>query len=448
MIKSVSMSRRTLSIIALTGATLLLAFYVPRSRGLEPPPGFSEAEFEPAVGAALYQFKQQALVNPESIDAWQRLAFCFAAHGGERRAIICLHNLMVLDPDNPQWPFLAGCLTAKITVPAQAIPLFQQACLISHNPHENIENHLAESLLDNSQYEKSAAYCRGILSREPQNARALFNLGICLLRMNKPAEGIARLRSCQSLVPHFRPAAAALAAAFQSAGDTLNAKQQQRMAAQASLQVWPEPLLSCIDAATIGELASRTLAESLSVAGSLADAEQILHRAIERHPESKHLPVDLASNLLAQHRPADALKILQQFVGKHPAMVESRFYLAIALEALARYSEAEQEVRTVIERFPRFHNARLLLARIQRRTKQFAESESTLRETLISSPAHAESHRDLGLLLAELRRYPEAIESLNSALAAAPDDQRIATLIDIVEQQARDSHLHQLNFAQ
>jgi tetratricopeptide (TPR) repeat protein len=392
------------------------------------PPVVQDGEFEPRVIAEIRQAEAAVRNAPRSAEPWARLGGLLAAHGDAERGKACFAQAARHDDANPLWPYLEGYLVQSLESPAAARAQYEEAARRAENPMEVIELRILESLLDAGLVQEAERRCEFLASRFTGNPFVAFYQGRCEAERGDWPRAVDHLSRSQQQLPGYRPTATLLASVYQQLGDANQAQEQQQRAASASLQHWPDPLLQSLHQFTIGEVALRTMAESLLAAGNLAGAEQTLRRAQQLHPESPDVPLELAANLVAQQRFDQAIPLLRDYRKAHADRVEAAFYLAAALEATGQLAESLQCLDEVVARYPAMPQARIHQARVQMKTNQPNAAEQSLRQAIATAPSSFEAHRNLAVLLAQQGRRDEALQTLTIAerLAAQNSSQQTA----------------------
>jgi predicted O-linked N-acetylglucosamine transferase (SPINDLY family) len=120
--------------------------------------------------------------------------------------------------------------------------------------------------------------------------------------------------------------------------------------------------------------------------GELAQAETVLRRELEAHPDVIDTYNTLGVALVQQSRLQDALEVFQEAARRAPGSASANNNVANVLGDLGRHEEALPYLRKVIE----------------------------------VDPKHAEAHHNLGMLYQSLKRHEEAAVSLQEARRLAP----------------------------
>lgn len=240
----------------------------------------------------------------------------------------------------------------------EAFQLLRMA--VGRNPHD-AEAQVALAFLYRSQgaADRGIATASDVLSREPNNVRALYELG-----------------ASQSLIQHYPEAETAM---------------------RRSLKVAPDDVPSLLG-----------LARVLLAQGKLDEAEANARKALRNQMGNSEAVVVLAQILqkkapVAEHR-EEALRLLQQARTTDPNNVEIAMQMAEIDCAAGRWVQALPELLTVVRADPHRTQAFFLLARTLRQVGKPADT----------ARAEATFHK--------LERYEQQVAVLGQQIATHPDD--------------------------
>jgi Flp pilus assembly protein TadD/mono/diheme cytochrome c family protein len=179
------------------------------------------------------------------------------------------------------------------------------------------------------------------LTKSPNDLLALYNLASLDFATGNPVAAIPRYRQILGLTPPSQKpdprTLTALGSALQAVGQTGEAREQFR----AALAVEPS------DSNALFDLAALDLD-----AGIFDEAEALLRRAIQAHPEDGEAHHLLGIALAAQNKLADALTQLQAWQASQPQSPEPHRALAQILSQMERMPEAIDHQRAALALTP------------------------------------------------------------------------------------------------
>jgi predicted TPR repeat methyltransferase len=223
------------------------------------------------------------------------------------------------------------------------------------------------------QLEKAEKAYRRILRRRPNDARALYCLGIAVHQRQRPREAVR----------HFRAALK---------GDAAN----------------PD--------------IHRHLGLALKDLGRPAAAEQAYRDALAVAPNSPKVLANLATVLKAQGRHHEALPALEQAAALAPDSPAVLSACGHALREAGRLDEAEELHRRALARRPDHAPSLTGLAAALWRKGRDDEAAQAAREAIALAPQLAQPRLMLGNALRRLGRPREAMDAFRAAAEVAPED--------------------------
>jgi len=157
------------------------------------------------------------------------------------------------------------------------------------------------------------------------------------------------------------------------------------------------------------------------------DAEQYLRAATRLKPTS-HVAEGQArawlslAHVLETTKPVDALAAYRQAAELQPKNPEPHLAAGLLLENQNQFADAEHEYKTALALNPSDADALTGLANIYMRGRRFPEAEAELRKLVTAQPEQASAHIQLGRVLAAEGKYDEAIAELQAGTKSAPAD--------------------------
>jgi tetratricopeptide (TPR) repeat protein len=300
----------------------------------------------------------------------------------------------------------------------------------------------AESLLQKQQYQQAEEKLQAIVTQQPENPQAWFDLGFAQSHQDKAAEAITSYKKATQLDPKWFEAQQNLGLALAKSGD-LNAAAsalktavtlkpivggQQALAAawlslaQVTEENAPQESLAAYQKAveldpanTEAQLGSSRMAER---AGNTAVAEQqYLKLAAAGNNDSIERLVSL---YLKQKRFADAESWLHKYISANPQNSAAQLQLGKLQAAEGKTQEAIATLEPLYKASPDPRIARDL-ANLYLETKQYPAAADLLRPLIVQSPADAQLHLDYGTALMHQLKYAEAQAVLLKAIQLKPD---------------------------
>jgi Flp pilus assembly protein TadD len=125
---------RTLLVFLVVVGLAAAGFYAYRVRMPQLPeiPQVNLSDADPEVAAAITAARATVQSSPRSAKAWGNLAMLLHGNGFDDDADVCYHAAALLDPENPDWPYLNGYLHhAGSRGPERALPSFERAARLS-----------------------------------------------------------------------------------------------------------------------------------------------------------------------------------------------------------------------------------------------------------------------------------------------------------------------------
>jgi tetratricopeptide (TPR) repeat protein len=268
---------------------------------------------------------------------------------------------------------------------------------------------------------------RKTLALKPKLYEAELNLGILLIRNQKPSDAVAVLEDAQSQKPaEFRPAYY-LADAYLAAAQFAKAES----AYKAALVIDPKSGVCELGIARAiakqdrledadphyrkaGELDSHYRDSLLELATSY-EARKQLAPAIEiykQYPDSPRAQERIGVMLLEQNKAEDAIAPLQFAVSKAPTPV-NREALVQAYVKSKHPEKALPFVEQLIAATPKDADLYMLRGRIYRDQRNFKEAARSFNAATNLKPDSVEAWNEFTAMLISLEDYPQAIATLD-----------------------------------
>jgi tetratricopeptide (TPR) repeat protein len=426
--------------VVVTAGGIGLGVYL--SRPAPPAPPEVPAEMTvPDVVTAIQSVRAQVLKEPSSAAAWGRLGEVFLANELEEPSRPCFAEAERLAPANPRWPyFQAGVLLNRGDREAAVVLLHKavRCCDAAGESNTAPRLLLAETLLTLGRLEEAEEQIQKALQRQPEDPRALFDLGLLAVSRQDWQAARDHLRRCLGSPLTRQRARAQLALVVQRLGDTAAADQFRAEAERLPRDTdWLDPFVTEYLAWSVKSRGRYKLAESLERSGRLAEAADVLRPLAAQHPDDDLAHLTLGKVLAQMGRSQEAEQSLRRALRLAPQKVQAHHYLSLLLfqegEQLERkgtdraraeglFREAAALARQALALKPDYGVAHMALGLSLRHLGQRADAVAAFRQAVHCNPEYGELHFRLGEMLAEDGPADEARSQLEQALLLAPPD--------------------------
>jgi protein O-GlcNAc transferase len=161
-------------------------------------------------------------------------------------------------------------------------------------------------------------------------------------------------------------------------------------------------------------------------------------RALRLQPDFAAAHNDLAIALNEQRRPEEALASLRRALALQPDSAELLNNLAIVLTDLHQFAAAEQHLRQALRLRPDYAEAHSNLGNVHKARRDFAGALECYRRALALDPENADAQHNLGMALRNLGRHDEAAACFRRTLARNPENSAALVALAIAERQICD----------
>ena len=224
---------------------------------------------------------------------------------------------------------------------------------------------------------------QNVVSANPEDADAFYNLGTLYLRRNSPVEARRNLEQALKLRPNYPEAWNNLGMLAAQQGNNEEAVRSF----QQSLDMRPSYATALLN---LGNLYRRQ--------GDLADAEKFLKRAYEAAPADPEANYGLGMLYARQNETDRAEQYLKNALKLRPDYSDALNNLGVLLIQQQRYAEAEASLKACIQAAPGFDQAYLNLARMYVVLNDKEKARTTLDLLLQKQPQHKMAQQMLQLL--------------------------------------------------
>lgn len=302
----------------------------------------------------------------------------------------------------------------------------------------------AEEFIQRQDYGSAEPLLRKVVSTDPSNYEAWFDLGFAENGLGKVDESIAAYRKSVAAKPDVFEPNLNLGLQLAKRGQP-DAEQFLRAAtqlkptshvAEGHARAWLS-LAHVIEATKPDEaLAAYRKAAELQPAdpephlsaGSLfekqekfANAEHEFKEALALSPSEADAITGLANIYMRGRRFSEAESELRNLVTAHPEEPAARVQLGRVLAAEGKYDEALAEMQAGAKAAPADVSLERDLADLYVLAKKNAEAEAAYRKLLAANPDDAAIHQSLGKALLEQKKFPDAEKEFLAAIKLKPD---------------------------
>ena len=255
--------------------------------------------------------------------------------------------------------------------------------------------------------QRAEATCRQLLTREPNNDRALHLLGIMALEVRQDAMAAQLFMRALDNAPHKAAYYVNLATALHRLGKLPEAVDVLGLALST------DPNLA---------EAHFNLARVLSDLGDEAGSFSAVERAAQLSSNRSEIQLEFARRLNRRGEFERSIESYRKAIELEPGAADSRVELASVLRTQRHYDEAVTAARKAVELSPRLLGAHIELGKSLLSLQREGEAIQALRRAALLDPSSAEAHANLGFALEAVGRVPEAIESMQRSLTLDPSD--------------------------
>jgi tetratricopeptide (TPR) repeat protein len=420
---------RLFGLLAAGGALALGVVWLVWRRERPPePPVILLAEADRDIARVIDRARRDVLNKPRSGPAWGHLGKVLLAHALVPEARFCLIQAEKYDPREPRWPYLHARIE-ETQNPARCVELLERVLeLGAEGPEARLW--LGEILLQQDQLGRAEGHFREVLEEDARHPRAHLGLGLLAYRRGRWRESLDHLTRSARHAPDVKTTRALLAEVYFRLGDRRAAERERALQARLpSDQVWPDPYMEEVDSLRAGVEAVLGHADDLQRRGRALEAEVLLVRLAEGHPQSSRAWAALGLSRLHQGKWAPAEEALRQALARGPDTFTTRCALGFALKSQGKLRQAAECYRRATVLKPQDALAHYHLAHCRSLLGDERGAIRALREAVRCKPDSADGQRALGSALAQDGQLAEALEHLRYAVQLAPGDEAARKLL-------------------
>jgi tetratricopeptide (TPR) repeat protein len=424
--------RRPYVLLGLTVVGLVLAGWGGYSLWLKytapEPPVVARTGLEQEIVDAIDAAEKQVREKPRDAGAWALLGGVLRAHEFDEASNVCFAEAEKFDRGNWRWPYLLGLSFLGQNQDAALAKLRRAADLCGDEAAPRLT--LAEVLLDRGETDQAEALFRGVVDKDPNNARALLGLGNVALRRDDVDGALKHLLASVDRAPGATPVHAALIQAYRRRGDDKAVGEEQRLLAGLPQNFnWPDPARDAIRSVWVGMRARMAQIDAFDRAGLRAEAVVAARLTANKYPDSALAYLVLGEMLNREGNLVDAERALHEAIRLDPKRGKAYFELGYAQHNQRKWREAIESYRRAIELQPGFTLAHYNLGLSLQAINDEAGAEKAYREAVRYRPEYVEPLLSLAVLYEHRGQHQQAMKALEDATRAAPADPRPAKLI-------------------
>jgi tetratricopeptide (TPR) repeat protein len=398
--------RRLLLVLALLGL-LAGSYYVFRRWAVTLPaiPQINTAAADAEVAAAIDKARGDVASSPRSGVAWGEYAMLLHANGFDEAADECYAAAQLLEPGEPNWPYLQGYLHHNGPGgPDRALSCFQRAAELSP-PDSMAHVRLADILLAQGELDRAEQRYQELAASGSGEAYAQFGLARIAAARNRLQESLQHLSAIVD-DPLVRKRAATLRASiYERLGNQALAEQErQRLAALPEDHMRPDDPMEQVISRQIGVRAMIAKAQVLQQAKQVRQMVTVLRETVERYPKSDVAWASLATALTVTGDIDGAERAFDRSIELAPKTVKYRMMLGKLLTGRQRFDEALDQLRTAVRLNPRDGLAHLALGECLLEKGDDSAAAEAFEATLRYIPHQAAARKYLDQLEADQGR--------------------------------------------
>jgi tetratricopeptide (TPR) repeat protein len=285
-------------------------------------------------------------------------------------------------------------------------------------------------------------HCTQVLTADPQNVRAHYDLGILASARGDWQQARSHLLNCVGSPQARKRACAQLATVCLRLDDRANADHYATLAERLPKDFdWSDPFIAEHAQLAVRKRDRYRVAEQLEAENKMEAAARILDRLAAEYPDD-YLPHLMMGRILPQMGQFDrAQQHLDKARQLAPDKIQVHYLTGLVLlrrgevellakngdrqKAVALFEASAEAARAVLTQRPDHGFAHMSLGLSLKHLGRRAEALAAFREAVHCSPEYADMHLNLGQALAEQGDLAEARPHLRQAqILASPNDRR------------------------
>lgn len=298
-------------------------------------------------------------------------------------------SALQLNPDSVEALANLGTVLVHQGKLGEAIGSYTKALAINRNLAA-VRFQLAFAYFQTGQFDAARRELTQVLDAQPENSKARHLLGLTLLKLDRPFEGIAALEQVVQADAGNRQASYTLASAYITFGQAEKA----------------EPIAEQLRDDRSAE--ARYIVGSVYVSKSLhPQAITELTRAIELNPKLQGARTQLAYALLFKGRREEAIKAFEEEMALNPEDVNAVAFLGWLYRQHGRLEEAEALLEKARRLRPHDPDVVFQMGLLAQSKKQYEEAVRLFNQVTAAKPEDAPAHIALVKVYSRLKRLDD-----------------------------------------
>ena len=358
--------------------------------------------------------------RPEDATTLGLAAMALHAYGIREPAMRLYRRASDIGSSDFRWHYLRGLLAADLGMPAEAVEAVRAAAMLA-TEELFVKMRLATVLLDADRSLEALELYDQIRPAQRDTMAVHFGRGICLARLERPAEALAELERAASYAGDYRPLYYQLALALRRVGRDEESSRflalYERMAPDPR-PPFRDPLLGELEELREGSyLHHLNRGMRQESAGRIEEAEREYLRALEAGPAQIHARVNLIGVYGKMGRYADAAATYRQALELNAESEEAHYNYGVILSRRGEHREAETAYRKALAVNPYSADARVNLGDTLERQDRPELAAEEFRRVLEVQSGHRLANFRLGMLLHRQGVKAEALGHLRRTVA-------------------------------
>ena len=397
--------------------SLCLALLLAGCRRQELPqlPAVELNHLTPAVRAALEPAILAAVQNPLDAAAVARFGMALHAHGQFPAAATAYRRAGLLDSSHPDYPYYLGTVLAATGNYAEAVTAYRAALQLRSSIPVRLA--LATSLYSSGHGAEALREYDTLLATDSGLAAAWYGRGLC-----QDGEDAAKsFRQAIAFFPGYGAARFALAGIYRKAGQKSEANAALENYERDKFAVPPveDPAIAAVQALDSSPAGLLRVSQTLERSGHLAEAAQVLERALISDPNLTQGLVNLIAIYGSLGQPDQAEQAYRKAIAAEPLNAGAHYNYGVLSLQRENLPDARSAFTSAIRADPNYAEALDSLGAIVETSSDLNGAATLFRRAIAAKPSLRLAHFHLGRILANQRRYPEAIAEFNRSLEPA-----------------------------
>ncbi len=348
----------------------------------------------------------------------------FHAHHVFAVAEACYQNATELDPKEPLWPYLRGCIYADTARLPKAKQEYRQ--VLELDPHHALAIlRLARVHLELGELEEAEKLLADLDSEGDLGAPVHAALGKIATSREAHAEAARHYQAALAAQPRASQLHYPLALAYRRLGEIEKARQHAAQGGPVKLVV-ADRILGEMESLSVSSQMFLTAGAQAVKAERFDRAEKAFRGAVAVNPENKRAHLNLAVVLARRGELDAAEQSAREALRLDPEYSFAYFNLGTIFESRDQLTEAMAFYRQALAKDPANLKANFRLANALMRTGDYGRAAEHYRAAIKVAPSLVRARYLESLALIALGRYPAAREVLEEAVKIHPQNKELS----------------------